>query len=118
LPTKSQLQAGSLSTTFLTSLALASFLTEAKQTSQTFPRLTTSLGALGRCLAIEEDSPPRVTNATKITSQSSSAHKEDLTQPLAWISHKSQFEVKGEVLKAQGCVFSLVEPATSKGETG
>jgi hypothetical protein len=38
----------------------------------------------------------------KIASQNSSAHKEDLTQPLAWISHKSHkphLEVKGRGLK-------------------
>jgi hypothetical protein len=60
------------------------------------------LGALGQLLAINEASPLRVTNVTKITSQSSSAHKEDLTQHLAWISHKSHkphLEVKGRGLK-------------------
>jgi hypothetical protein len=51
----------------------------------------------------------------------SSAHKEDLTQLLAWISHKSlkhHLEMKGRGLKAQGRVFSLVKPATLKGGKG
>jgi hypothetical protein len=45
LPTKSQLQAGSLSTTFLTSLALASFLAEAKRTFTNFPTAHHNLGS-------------------------------------------------------------------------
>jgi hypothetical protein len=51
----------------------------------------------------------------------SSAHKENLTQPLAWISHKSYkpyLEVKEEVSKAQRRVFSSVETAPSKGWRG
>jgi hypothetical protein len=38
----------------------------------------------------------------KIASHSSNAHEEDLTQPLAWISHKSHkphLEVNGRGLK-------------------
>jgi hypothetical protein len=35
------------------------------------PRLITTLGDLGQCLAVYEASPPGVTNATKITSESS-----------------------------------------------
>jgi hypothetical protein len=38
------------------------------------------LGAIGRRLTVKEASPLRVTNTTKIASQSSTAHKEDLTQ--------------------------------------
>jgi hypothetical protein len=34
--------------------------------SQTFPRRTTRLGALGRHLAVYEASPPRVTNASRV----------------------------------------------------
>jgi hypothetical protein len=45
LPTKSQLQAGYLSTTFLTSLALASFLTEVKQTFTNFSMTHHNLGS-------------------------------------------------------------------------
>jgi hypothetical protein len=45
LPTKSQLQAGYLSTTFLTSLALASFLTEAKRTFTNFPMAHHNFGS-------------------------------------------------------------------------
>jgi hypothetical protein len=52
--------------------------------SQTFSWLTTTVGSLGRRLAIYEASPPRVTNVTKIASQSSSAQmtrKEDSLNP-------------------------------------
>jgi hypothetical protein len=45
LPIKSQLQAGSLSTTFLTSLALASFLAEAKRIFTNFPTAHHNLGS-------------------------------------------------------------------------
>ena len=45
MPIKSQLQAGSLSTTFLTSLALASFLAEAKRTFTNFPTAHHNLGS-------------------------------------------------------------------------
>jgi hypothetical protein len=45
LSTKSQLQAGSLSTAFLTSLALASFLAEAKQTYINFFMAHHNLGS-------------------------------------------------------------------------
>jgi hypothetical protein len=51
----------------------------------------------------------------------SSAHKEDLTQPLAWISHKSHkphLEVKGIGLKGSRKSILLVEPASSKGGRG
>jgi hypothetical protein len=41
--------------------------------SQTFPRLTTCLGALGRCLAVSEASPPRVTNASRVLDAAQSA---------------------------------------------
>jgi hypothetical protein len=45
LSTKSQLQAGSLSITFLTSLTLASFLAEEKQTYTNFPMAHHNLGS-------------------------------------------------------------------------
>jgi hypothetical protein len=45
LPTKSQLQAGSLFTAFLIPLALASFLAEAKQTFTNFPMALDNLGS-------------------------------------------------------------------------
>jgi hypothetical protein len=51
----------------------------------------------------------------------SSAHKEDLTQPLAWISHKSlkpHLEVKGRGLKGSRKNILLVEPATLKAGQG
>jgi hypothetical protein len=45
LPTKSQLQVGSLSTSFLTSLALDPFLAEAKRTFTNFPMTHHNLGS-------------------------------------------------------------------------
>jgi hypothetical protein len=53
----------------------------------------------------------------KIASQRSSAHKEDLTQPKhAFLTNQPNItkRCRGEVRKAYGCVFSLVEPTTSK----
>jgi hypothetical protein len=50
--------------------------------------------------------------------QALKAHKEVLTQPQTWIYQKSlkaQKRCWGEVSKALGGVFSLVEPASSKG---
>jgi hypothetical protein len=92
LPTKCQLQAGSLSTVFLTSLALASFLSEVKRTFTNFPMAHHNLkssrstpsrlsGFTSKCNKCHEDC------FTKL--KCLSAHKKDLTQPLAWISHKS-----------------------------
>jgi hypothetical protein len=92
LPTKCQLQAGSLSTAFLTLLALTSFLLKLKRTFTNFPMTHHNFGSsratpnhLGdftyKSNKCHKDS------FTKL--KCSSAHKEDLTQPLAWISHKS-----------------------------
>jgi hypothetical protein len=50
-------------------------------------------------------------------SQSSSAHKEDLTQPyLRFLTNQLNLTKRcmREVSKAYGCVFLLVEPAASK----
>jgi hypothetical protein len=105
LPTKCQLQAGSLLTAFLTSLALASFLLEAKWTFTNFPMAHNNLrssmvtprhlgGFAFKSNKCHEDC------FTKL--KCSSVHKGDLTQPLAWISHKSHkphLEVKGRHLK-------------------
>jgi hypothetical protein len=112
LPTKSQLQAGSLSTTFLTSLALASFLMEAKQTFTNFPTAHHKLGS-------SRVTPSRLGGFTSKSNKCykdcftklkcSSAHKEDLTQRLAWISHKSpksHSELKERCLKgSRMCIF-------------
>jgi hypothetical protein len=105
LPIKCQLQVGSLSTVFLTSLALASFLSEVKRTFTNFLTAHHNL----------ESSRATPSHLGDFTSKSnkchedwftklkwSSAHKEDLTQLLAWISHKSlkpHLEVKGRGLK-------------------
>jgi hypothetical protein len=57
----------------------------------------------------------------KIASQISSAHKEDLTQPyLRFLTNQLNLtkRYRGEVSRAYGCVFLLVEPAASKGGRG
>jgi hypothetical protein len=105
LPTKCQLQVGSLSTTFLTSLALASYLSEVKQTFTNFPMAHHNLGS-------SRATPSHLGGFTSKSNKChkdcftklkcSSAHKEDLNQPLAWISHKSHkphLDVKGRGLK-------------------
>jgi hypothetical protein len=101
LPTKCQFQAGSLLTTFLTLLALASFLLEVKRTFINFPTTHHNLGS-------SRVTPSHLGGFTSKSNKCyedcftklkcSSAHKEDLTQPLALISHKSHkphLEVKG-----------------------
>jgi hypothetical protein len=84
--------------------------------SQTFPCLTITLGVLGWRLAFYGASPPRVINTMKIASQSSSAHKEDLTHPnLEFIINQSNLtkRCKGELTKAWqwvwfvGCTGSI-----------
>jgi hypothetical protein len=70
LPTKSQLQAGSLSTTFLTSLALASFLAEAKRTFTNFPTAHHNLGS-------SRATPSRLGG---FTSKSNKCHKDCFTK--------------------------------------
>jgi hypothetical protein len=107
LPTKCQLQAltSFLSTGFLTSLALTSFLSEAKRTFTNFPTTHHNLGS-------SRVTPSRLGGFTSKSNKChkdcftklkcSSAHKEDLTQPLALISHKlhkPHIEVKGRGLK-------------------
>jgi hypothetical protein len=124
LPTKCQLQAGSLSTAFLTSLALASFLSEVKRTFTNFPMAHHNLkssrstpsrlsGFTSKCNKCHEDC------FTKL--KCLSAHKKDLTQPLAWISHKSfkpHLEVNETGLKGSRKSILLVELATHKGGKG
>jgi hypothetical protein len=105
LSTKCQLQAGSLSTAFLTSLALTSLLSKAKRTFTNFLMTHHDLGSA-------RETPSHLGGFTSKSNKCheycftklkcSSAHKEDLTQPLAWISHKSlkpHLEVKGRGLK-------------------
>jgi hypothetical protein len=109
--------AGSLLTAFLTSLTLASFLSNANRTFTNFLMPHHNLGST-------RATPSRLGGFTFKSNKCHkncytklkylSAHKEDLTQPLAWISHKwlkPHLEVKGRV-------FSLVEPAALKGGKG
>jgi hypothetical protein len=105
LPTKWQLQAGSLSTVFLTSLALTSFLSEAKWTFINFSTAHYNLGSSRATPSHLEDFTSKSNKCHKdyfTKLECSSAHKDNLTQPLAWISHKSlkpHLEVKGRGLK-------------------
>jgi hypothetical protein len=105
LPTKCQLQVGSLSIAFLTSLALASFLSNTKRTFTNFLTAHHNIGSF-RVM------PSRLGGFTSKSNKChedcftkpkcSSTHKEDLTQPLAWIphkSHESHIEVKERGLK-------------------
>jgi hypothetical protein len=118
LPTKSQLQAGYLSTTFLTSLALPSFLTEAKRTFTNFPMAHHNFGS-------SRATPSRLGG---FTSKSNKCHKNCFTKlkfsqrgshsTIAWFLINQPNLTKryrGEVSKAYGCVFSFVEPSASKG---
>jgi hypothetical protein len=105
LPIKCQLQAGSLSTAFLTSVALAFFLSKVKQTFTNFHmahhNLVSSRATPSRLGYFTSKSNKCHEDCfTKL--KCSCAYKEDLTQPLAWISHKSlkpHLEVKGRGLK-------------------
>jgi hypothetical protein len=105
LPTKCQLQAVSLLTTFLTSLTLASFLLEVKRNFTNFPttyhNLENSRATSSRLGGFTSKRNKCYEDCfTKL--KCSSVYKEDLTQPLAWISHKSykpHIEVKGRGLK-------------------
>jgi hypothetical protein len=120
LPTKIQLQAGSLLTTFLTSLALTSFLAEAKRTFTNFLTAHHNLG-------ISKVMPSRLGD---FTSKSNKCHEDcfaklkcsnhsqrGISQPkLGFITNHSNLRKRywGELTKALGRVFSLVEPAASK----
>jgi hypothetical protein len=105
LPTKCQLQARSFSIAFLTSLALASFLSEGKWTFTNISTAHHNLGSSREMLShlggfTSKSNKYHEDCFTKL--KCSSAHREDLTQPLAWISHKSlkpHLEVKGRGLK-------------------
>jgi hypothetical protein len=121
---KSQLQAGSLSTYFLTSLDLASFLVEVKRAFTTFHMAHHNLGSSREMLSHLEG----------FTSNSNKCHKDcfpklkclRLTKrfslnPKFWfITNRLKISQRcwGEVSKALGWVFSLVEPAASKGGRG
>jgi hypothetical protein len=124
LPTKSQLYARSLSTTFLTPLVLPSFLTEAKHIFTNFPTAHHNLGS----------SRVTASHLGGFTSKSNKCHKDCFTklkcsnrsqrgicQPkLGFITNYSNL-IKwcwGELIKALAWVFSLVEPAASKGGRG
>jgi hypothetical protein len=124
LPTKSQLQAESLLTTFFTLLALASFLTEVKRIFINFSMAHHNLGS-------SRATPSRLEG---FTSKSNKCHEDCFTklkcsnhsqrgisQPkFEFIMNHSNLIKKywGELTKALGRVFSLVEPAASKGRKG
>jgi hypothetical protein len=106
-----------------TKLLLLSFWRRSRP-SQTFSRLTTCLGALGQHLAVYEASPPRVTNATKIASQSSNSQvltKRILsTHHLGFLTNHKILTKREwrELTKAYDECISWVAPAPSKGGRG
>jgi hypothetical protein len=98
-----QLQAGSVLTAFLTSLALASFLSEAKRTFTNFFKTHHTLGSsrvTSSCLGgfTFKSNKCHKDRFTKI--KCSSAHKEDSFNPPLRISHKSQDPHKEELERA------------------
>jgi hypothetical protein len=106
LPTKSQLQAGSLLTIFSSPLALASFLAEVKQTFTNFHMAHHNLGS---SRAMPSHLGGFTSNSNKCHKdcftklKCSSAHKEDLTQPnLGFITNHSNLPKRcwGELTKA------------------
>jgi hypothetical protein len=94
LPTKSQLQAGSLSITFPTPLALASFLAKAKRTFINFPMTHHNIGS----------SRAMPSHLGGFTSKSNKCHEDCFTKLkcsqgeshsiLTWIYHKSHKSYK------------------------
>jgi hypothetical protein len=97
------LQAGSLSTAFRTSLALASFLSEVKRTFTNFPKthhmLMSSRVMPSRLGGFTSDGNKCHKDCfTNI--KCSSAHKEDSLNPPLMISHKSQDPHKEELGRA------------------
>jgi hypothetical protein len=122
LPNKWQLQAGSLSIAFLTSLTTASFLSKVKRAFTNFPTAHHNLGssrAMPSCLGGFTSKSNKCHEDCFIRLKCSTAHKEDLTQPLAWISHKSHkphLEVKGRGLK--GSRKSIFVGGTSNPQRG
>jgi hypothetical protein len=117
LPTKSQLQGRSLLTIFSSPLALASFLAEVKQTFTNFHMAHHNLGS-------SRASPPTVTNATKIVSQSSSAQaltKRISLNPILDLSQITQTSQRGVGESSQRLkkkYVSWMAPAPSKGRRG
>jgi hypothetical protein len=106
LPTKCQLQAGSLSTAFFILLDLASFLSEAKRTFINFLTAHHKIGssrAMSSCLGGFTSKSNKCPKDCFTKLKCSSAHKEDLTQSLAWIffykSLKPHLDVKGRGFK-------------------
>jgi hypothetical protein len=92
LPTKSQLQAESLSTAFLTPLALTSFLAEVKWSFINFFTTHHNLGssrATPSCLGDFTSKNNKCHKDCFTKLNCSSAHKEDLTSTQTWIYHKS-----------------------------
>jgi hypothetical protein len=124
MSTKSQLQVESLSTTFLTSLALASFLTKTKRTFTNFPTAHHNLGS-------SRSTPSHLGG---FTSKSNKCHKDcfiklkcsnhlqrGISQPkLGFITNHLNLTKSywGDLTKALGRVFLLVELAASKGVRG
>jgi hypothetical protein len=117
LPTKSKLQAGSLSTTFLTSLALSSYLVDVNRTFTNFLMTHHKLG----------NSRVVPSHLWGFTSNSNKCHKDYYTKlkcsqrgshstlslDFSQITQTS-LRCGGRGLKGSMMCFSLMEPATSK----
>jgi hypothetical protein len=123
LPTKCQLQDGSLSTAFLTSLALASFLSEVKRTFTNFPTAHHNLGssrAMPSCLGVFTSKSNKCYKDCLTKLKCSSAHKEDPLNPPLRFSHKSQDPYKEGLVRAHkglGWVYFVGATSTlQKGE--
>jgi hypothetical protein len=124
LPTKCELQAGSLSTTFLTSLALASFLSKVKRTFINFPTAHHNLGS-------SRVTPSHLGGFTSKSNKChkdcftnvkcSSAHKEDYLTPPLMFSHKSQDPHKEGLRRAHkglGLMYFMGDTSTLQRREG
>jgi hypothetical protein len=89
LPTKSQLQTGTLSTTFLTSLALASFLAEAKRTFINYPTAHHNLGNSRATPSHLGDITYKSNQCQEDCFTKLKCSQKVLTQPPTWIYRKS-----------------------------
>jgi hypothetical protein len=119
-----QLQVGSLSTAFLTSLALTSFLLEAKQT---FTRFSNTHHTLGSSRATTSRLGGFTSKSNKCHKdyftnlKCSSTRKEDSLNPLLRISHKSQDPHKeglGRAHKGLGWVYFVGGPSNLQRREG
>jgi hypothetical protein len=123
-PLSGQLQAGSLSTAFLTSLALASFLSEAKQIFTNFPKTHRTLGSSRAIPSRLEDFTSKSNKCNKdcfTKLKCSSTHKENSLNPPLRFSHKSEDphqEGLGRAHKGLGWVYFVGSTSNLKRREG